>query len=83
MRHYHDRGDTIIPAFVDGINAYVARTEQEPDLLPIEFQLLGITPGRWTPEVVVSRHQGLVSNVTSEINRALAVAELGPDAVGS
>ncbi|MYD70722.1 MAG: penicillin acylase family protein [Acidobacteria bacterium] len=81
MRHYHDRGDTIIPAFVDGINAYIARTEQEPDLLPIEFRLLGITPGRWTPEVVVSRHQGLVANVTSEIDRARAVAELGPDAV--
>ena len=81
MRHYHERGDTIIPAFVDGVNAYIARTEREPELLPIEFRLLGITPERWTPEVVVSRHQGLVSNVTSEIARALAVAALGPDAV--
>ena len=30
MRHYHERGDTIIPAFVDGINAYIERTEREP-----------------------------------------------------
>jgi len=25
MRHYHPRGDEIIPAYVDGINAYIAR----------------------------------------------------------
>ena len=81
MRHYHERGDTIIPAFVDGINAYIERTEREPDLLPIEFELLGITPGRWTPEVVISRHQGLVSNVTQELDNARAVAVLGTDAV--
>ena len=81
LRHYHDRGDTIIPAFVDGINAYIDRTEQEPDLLPIEFELLGITPGDWTPEVVISRHGGLVGNVTSEIRNAKAVALLGADAV--
>ena len=81
MRHYHERGDTIIPAFVDGINAYIERTERQPDLLPIEFELLGITPGRWTPEVVTSRHQGLVSNVTQELDNARAVAALGADAV--
>ena len=81
MRHYHERGDTIIPAFVDGINAYIERTEREPDLLSIEFELLGITPGRWTPEVVISRHQGLVSNVTQELDNARAVAALGAQAV--
>ena len=81
MRHYHDRGDTIIPAFVDGVNAWIERTEREPDLLPLEFELLGIAPGRWTPEVVVSRHQGLVSNVTQELDNARAVAALGADAV--
>ena len=81
MRHYHDRGDTIIPAFVDGVNAWIERTEREPDLLPVEFELLGIAPGRWTPEVVISRHQGLVSNVTQELDNARAVAVLGADAV--
>ena len=81
MNHYHDRGDRIIPAFVRGVNAYVDRTAADPSLLPIEFELLGITPGRWTPEVVVSRHQGLVGNVTAEIANARAVALLGPDAV--
>ncbi len=81
MRHYHPRGDTIIPAFVDGINAYIKRTQQHPDLLPIEFQLLGLTPGLWTPEVVVSRHNGLVANITQEINNAKAVALLGAERV--
>ncbi len=46
MRHYHARGDTIIQAFVDGINAYIVQAERHPDLLPLEFDLLGITPGR-------------------------------------
>ncbi|MEE2635600.1 MAG: penicillin acylase family protein, partial [Acidobacteriota bacterium] len=81
MNHYHDRGDQIIPAFVRGINAYIDQTVAEPSLLPIEFELLEITPQHWTPEVVVSRHQGLVGNVTAEIDNARAVAELGADAV--
>ncbi len=81
MNHYHDRGELIIPAFVKGINAYVDRANADPSLLPVEFELLGITPGHWTPEVVVSRHQGLVANVTAEIRNARAVALLGEDAV--
>ena len=81
MRAYHDRGDQIIPAFVDGINAYIAQTQRHPDLLPLEFDLLGITPGMWTPEVVISRHNGLVGNVGQEIDNAKVVALLGPDAV--
>jgi penicillin amidase len=81
LNHYHDRGDVIIPAFVRGINAYIDETAANPALLPLEFQLLDITPQHWTPEVVISRHQGLVGNVTSEINNARAVALLGADAV--
>ena len=80
MRHYHERGDEIIPAFVDGVNAWIARTEEDSSLLPIEFELLGIEPGRWTPEVVISRHQGLVANVTREIDNARAVAAVGAEA---
>ena len=81
MNHYHDRGDQIIPAFVRGINAYIDQTVEHPELLPLEFRLLGITPRHWTPEVVISRHQGLVGNVGSEIRNAGAVALLGEDAV--
>ena len=77
MNHYHDRGDRIIPAYVDGVNAYIAETEADPSLLPVEFELLGIRPKRWTPEVVISRHQGLLGNIGAELNYGRAVAAVG------
>ena len=63
LDHYHPRGAAIVGAFVGGINAYIEQTEREPARLPVEFRVLGIKPGRWTPEVVVSRHNGLYRNV--------------------
>ena len=81
MNHYHDRGSIIIPAYVDGVNAYIAETEADPSLLPLEFELLGIRPKRWTPEVVISRHQGLLGNIGSELNYGRSVAAVGADAV--
>lgn len=81
LSQYHDRGEQIVGAFVRGINAYIDQTAANPELLPIEFELLGIEPRHWTPEVVISRHQGLVANVTSELRNARAVARLGADAV--
>ena len=77
MNHYHDRGSVIIPAYVDGVNAYITETEADPSLLPIEFELLGIRPKRWTPEVVISRHQGLLGNIGSELSYGRAVAAVG------
>ena len=81
LNHYHPRGELIINAFVDGINAYIARTEQDPSLLPLEFRLLDIKAGRWTPADVISRHQGLLSNVTSELRYGRAVAAIGAEKV--
>lgn len=78
LGHYHPRGVAIVEAFVRGINAYIERTEREPARLPIEFRILGIKPGRWTPEVVVSRHNGLYRNVTQEVEVARLVRLLGP-----
>ena len=77
LNHYHSRGQAIIEAFVAGINAYIAETERQPDLLPIEFELLGITPEPWAPAIVISRHQGLVSNLTRELAYGRAVAAIG------
>ncbi len=77
LAHYHPRGAAIIGAFVDGVNAYIAETERNPALLPIEFQLLGIKPGRWTPAVVVSRHGGLLGNIDEELSLTRAVATVG------
>ena len=81
MNHYHDRGSIIIPAYVDGVNAYIAETEANPELLPEAFELLGIRPKRWTPQVVISRHQGLLANVGNELDYGRAVARIGVDAV--
>ena len=81
MRHYHPRGDVIIPAFVAGINAYVDRTREQPDLLPLEFRLLDIQPQHWTPRVVVSRHQGLLGRAASQLSLGRAVHLLGEQQV--
>jgi penicillin amidase len=79
LSRYHPRGWDIINAFVAGINAHVERAGGKPELLPLEFHVLGITPGRWTPEVVVSRHNGLFRNVTQEVQYAQLVHLLGED----
>lgn len=81
LSHYHDRGIEIINAYVDGINAYIAQTERDPSLLTIEFELLGITPGHWTPDVVISRHQGLLGNIGAELSTGRRVAALGAEVV--
>ena len=73
LNHYHPRGKQIIEAFVRGINAYVAETERNPALLPLEFRALAIKPGRWTPAVVVSRHAALAGNVSAEVSSARAL----------
>ena len=77
LAHYHPHGAAIVGAFVDGVNAYIARTERDPSLLPVEFKLLNTKPGRWTPAVVISRHQGLLGNIGEELNIGRAVAALG------
>jgi penicillin amidase len=81
LRWYHPRGEAIVGAFVDGINAYVAETERDPAKLPLEFRMLGLRPGRWTSAAVVSRHNGLLANVQQEVGFAQAVRALGADAV--
>ncbi len=74
---YHPRGRDIIRSFVRGINAYIDLTRKRPDLLPLEFRLLGAEPGYWTPEIVISRHNGLYRNATAEVTLARAVRAVG------
>ncbi|HLS28992.1 MAG TPA: penicillin acylase family protein, partial [Opitutales bacterium] len=81
LAHYHPRGGEIIRAFVAGVNARIAEVKANPDLLPIELKLLGIEPGEWTPEVVISRHQALAYNVAQELEIARALAAVGEAAV--
>ncbi len=81
MNHYHPQGKLIIESFVAGVNAYIEETRKNPDLLPLEFGLLDILPQKWTPEVVISRHQGLLGNIGQELNIGRAVAIAGPEKV--
>ena len=81
LNHYHPRGQRIVGAFTDGINAWIAQTRRDPELLPLEFRLLDLRPGLWTPEVVISRHQGLLYNLSQELDLGRAVALLGPERV--
>lgn len=74
---YHPRGAAIVQAFVDGINAYVDAANRDTTLLPPEFAMLGIRPGRWTPAVVVSRHNGLFGNAEAEVRTACEVRAHG------
>lgn len=77
MNHYHENGVEIITAYTNGVNAYIKEILTTPDKLPIEFKLLNIVPEKWTPEVVVSRHQGLLGNIETELKTGRAVAKLG------
>ena len=81
MRHYHPNGIEIITAYVDGVNAYIEESLKKPEELPLEFQLLGIEPQPWTPDVVISRHQGLLGNIREELNIGRAIAILGEEKV--
>ncbi|MBI2537178.1 MAG: penicillin acylase family protein, partial [Gemmatimonadetes bacterium] len=81
LAHYHPRGAAIVNAFVAGINAYIDEANRAPERLPLEFRLLGIRPQHWTPEVVISRHQGLLGNIGEELGTARAVVLLGPEKV--
>ncbi|MFD2935589.1 penicillin acylase family protein [Spirosoma flavum] len=79
LLHYHPHGPQIVGAFVDGINAYITNILKTPEKLPFEFRVLDTKPGLWTPEVVISRHQGLMYNVREELNYGRLVKLIGPD----
>jgi penicillin amidase len=81
LNRYHPRGKLIVESYVRGVNAYIGETEKNAALLPIEFRMLGITPGRWTPAVVISRHQSLTANVSDEARLVRAIREVGIDQV--
>jgi penicillin G amidase len=81
LNWYHPHGEAIITAYVRGVNAYIAEANRNPAALPIEFRMLGIKPMPWTPDVVISRHNGLLANIGEEVNLAQAVRVLGVETV--
>jgi penicillin amidase len=68
----------IAEAFAEGVNAYIDDCAANP---PIEFQLMGVQPEKWTPEVCLGRTAGLYvsRNAAQEALRALLLAEVGPE----
>lgn len=81
LNWYHPHGAEIVQSFVNGINAYIERTQSHPELLTPEFKMLGIKPGLWTPAVVISRFNGLLGNIGQELDMALAIRAIGIDKV--
>ena len=77
---YGSDAERVVTAFVNGINEYVRLTETRPDLLPVEFEMMGYRPDLWSPEDVVRiRSHGLYRNVTDEIARTLTMRDFGPE----
>lgn len=71
----------VVSSFVKGINAYVRLTEENPQQLPIEFEILGYKPSLWHPEDIVSiRSHGLTRNLKSEVARAITLRKYGTEA---
>ncbi len=81
MNYYHADGEEIINAYTQGVNAYIEEIKATPDQLPIEFKILNIVPEKWTSDVVISRHQGLLGNIGQELDIARAVVKLGEEKV--
>ncbi|MGY1781947.1 penicillin acylase family protein [Geodermatophilus sp. SYSU D01036] len=65
-------------AFVEGVNAFVQLTREDPELLPVEFRELGYTPSFWDPaDVTRIRSHGLFYNLREEVARALTIRDHG------
>lgn len=81
LNHYHPEGEAIIMAYTAGVNAYIEEALAKPESLPFEFKMLNIKPQKWTPDVVISRHQGLLGNINEELRIGMAVAKAGEEKV--
>ena len=80
-QYYHPDGKEIITAFVRGMNAYIRQTQEQPELLPLEFGLLGITPEAWTPDIVLARLGGIFLNLETEVLIAQALQTMQPETI--
>jgi len=68
---YGSDAKRIAEAFTSGVNAYIDLLDDNPELLPPEFDLLNYQPSRWKPsDVVRIRGHGLWGNIGSEVRRA-------------
>jgi len=68
---YGSDAKRIAQAFTAGINAWLTLLDDNPELLPPEFDLLDYSPARWSADDIVRiRSHGLWRNVAREVERA-------------
>lgn len=77
------RSKTIIQAYVDGINRRITEIQQNPVLLPFEFQSMGgLVPENWKPtdilawSVLLQRNFDSEAMSTGQIDNAILLQEL-------
>ncbi|WP_245634180.1 penicillin acylase family protein [Halalkalicoccus paucihalophilus] len=77
---YGPDAETIATGFANGVNAFIDQTEENSDLLPVEFKALDYEPRRWEPEDIVRmRVHAITLNVSSEVERAITFREFDED----
>lgn len=77
---YGPDAEAIATGFAEGVNAFIDRTEEDPDLLPVEFKALDYEPRHWDPEDIVRmRVHAITLNVSSEVQRAITLREFDED----
>ena len=73
---YGNDAKRIAESFTAGINAFIAVARANPDLMPVEFDMLGYQPSPWRADDVVRiRSNGLWRNVVTETWRAKLACE--------
>ncbi|MEO6403622.1 MAG: penicillin acylase family protein [Vicinamibacteria bacterium] len=76
---YHPQGKLIFDSFARGVNAAIQKALDEKRI-PVEFDRMGFAPQPlWTAKTILTRMPGwaMVSNVPSEVTRALDIKRLG------
>lgn len=75
---YGSDAKRISESFTQGINAYIDLITIHPDLLPLEFKILGYMPEKWAAsDPVRIRSNGLWRNLASEVMRSITVCNHG------
>lgn len=75
---YHPEAERIFSAFAAGVNAYI---DHRGDDLPVEFEITGTSPDRWTADLSALRLiQRAASRSRQEVQLARDVVEMGAEA---
>jgi len=77
---YHPEGGRIVEAFTRGVNAYIDHATATGSL-PVEYELTGLAPERWTPRATLLRMQTAMplGDARRELRLARQVAEFGAE----